>query len=105
MQNVSSIQCYLWDISLLYAQRRDNIELAKQISRLRVSCRPTPTERFTHAYLLAMRGGPQAIIQLCHSDCSEQHGSEYCYAYAHEAGLTYSSSAANPACNCHWHCP
>lgn len=35
-QNVSSVQCYLWDISLLYAQRRDNIELAKQISHLQV---------------------------------------------------------------------
>ncbi len=37
MQNVSSVQCYLWDITLLFAQRRDNIELAKQISHLQAS--------------------------------------------------------------------
>ena len=37
LQNVSSVQCYLWDISLLYAQRRDLIELARQISHLHVS--------------------------------------------------------------------
>ncbi|CAL5222302.1 g4644 [Coccomyxa viridis] len=37
IQNVSSVQCYLWDITLLFAQRRDNIELAKQISHLQAS--------------------------------------------------------------------
>ena len=36
VQNVSSVQCYMWDISLLFAQRRDNIELAKQIIHLQV---------------------------------------------------------------------
>lgn len=36
VQNVSSVQCYLWDITLLYAQRRDNVELFKQISDLQV---------------------------------------------------------------------
>ena len=37
VQNVSSVQCYLWDISLLFAQRRDNIELAQQILHLQVA--------------------------------------------------------------------
>ena len=36
MQNVSSLQCYLWDITLLYAQRRDLSELSRQIAHLQV---------------------------------------------------------------------
>lgn len=36
LQNVSSVQCYLWDITLLYAQRRDLSELSQQIAHLQV---------------------------------------------------------------------
>ena len=35
-QDVSSIGCYLWDITLLYAQQQDNSELAKLLARLQV---------------------------------------------------------------------
>ncbi|DBA73208.1 hypothetical protein WJX77_010591 [Trebouxia sp. C0004] len=37
MQDVSSIGCYLWDITLLFAQQQDNRELACQISLLQTS--------------------------------------------------------------------
>ncbi len=37
LQDVSSIGCYLWDITLLFAQQQDNRELARQISLLQVS--------------------------------------------------------------------
>lgn len=37
MQDVSSIGCYLWDITLLFAQQQDNRELSRQISLLQVS--------------------------------------------------------------------
>lgn len=36
LQDVSSIGCYLWDITLLYAQQQDNGELAKLLARLQV---------------------------------------------------------------------
>ena len=37
LQDVSSIGCYLWDITLLFAQQQDNRELSRQISLLQVS--------------------------------------------------------------------
>ncbi len=51
-QNVSSVQCYLWDISLLYAQRRDNTELAKQITHLQVHIQCTCCEDQLHPCIL-----------------------------------------------------
>ena len=84
-QNVSSVQCYLWDITLLFAQRRDNIELAKQISHLQVgkhhfdnahahfalSCAPLTCANSpesggcTSALHMAMTARP-----LCQAECS-----------------------------------
>ncbi|KAL0045909.1 hypothetical protein WJX82_008219 [Trebouxia sp. C0006] len=37
MQDVSSIGCYLWDITLLFAQQQDNRELTRQIFLLQIS--------------------------------------------------------------------
>ena len=36
VQDVSSIGCYLWDITLLFAQQQDNSELAGLLSQLQV---------------------------------------------------------------------
>lgn len=41
LQDVSSIGCYLWDITLLFAQQQDNRELTRQISLLQVSNPPS----------------------------------------------------------------
>lgn len=41
LQDVSSIGCYLWDITLLFAQQQDNRELSCQISLLQVSDPPS----------------------------------------------------------------
>ncbi len=43
LQDVSSIGCYLWDITLLFAQQQDNRELTRQISLLQVSNPPSHT--------------------------------------------------------------
>eukprot|EP00891_Asterochloris_glomerata_P003002 jgi/Astpho2/3002/Aster-03311 len=37
MQNISSICCYLWDITLMFAQKRDALDLERQISLLQAS--------------------------------------------------------------------
>ena len=37
LQDVSSIGCYLWDTTLLFAQQQDNRELSRQLSLLQVS--------------------------------------------------------------------
>ena len=36
MQNVSSIQCYLWDLTLLHAQRHDFAQLSMMFKSLQV---------------------------------------------------------------------
>ncbi len=36
LQNASSVQCYLWDITLLFVQRQDNEELSLCLSSLQV---------------------------------------------------------------------
>ncbi len=71
-QNVSSVQCYLWDITLLFAQRRDNIELAKQISHLQVSIAHCH-EAYTHFICCK-----QSMCSTCSRCQSRQHFSASC---------------------------
>lgn len=45
VQNISSICCYLWDITLMFAQKRDALDLERQISLLQVRAHRTCLQR------------------------------------------------------------